>query len=456
MKIAVLGGGGLRVPLLARSLAAGGFGVEELALFDPDRTRLAALARVARVSAPRLRIRETTVAAEAIRGSRFVIAGIRVGGQQARAHDERVCLDAGVLGQETVGAAGAALALRNVPAMLDLARIVEREAPDAVLVNYTNPAGMVTEALLRQTPLEVIGICDTPAGLVERVAGLLYLDPAACSVGWSGINHLGWLTALYANDPGTDPGLPPENRLGDLFRDPDRLLRVHRGALFDESEMAGAVPSEYVSLHLHPGRARERLAAAGATRGGAILELEAGLFAALAAAAEDPRETLAAYRNAMEAREASYFEIEAGGGGGAAPTKPAGDACSGEEASGYDRIGLAVIRACLDSEGAEIVVNTRNRTPAGAPAIPELPTGDVVEVPARVGAEGVAPIPQPPLPVAAGSLLRRARDAEREIVRAALAGDPGIAAEALRHHPAGGPDAAAVLPRLRLPRAPGA
>ena len=113
---------------------------------------------------------------------------------------------------------------------------------------------------------------------------------------------------------------------------------------------------------------------------------------------------------------------------------------------------VSVCRSCgrlLGTEPQTMVVNIGNRTPAGGPAVPELPLDDVVEVTALVGKDGVAPIPQPPLPVAAGQLLRQVKEAEREFVRAALAGDPGIAAEALREHPAGGADAARIFGQLR-------
>lgn len=441
MKVALLGGGGLRAPLLAGALAESGLGVDELVLYDTDRERLGAIAPVVEASAPGVRVRVGGTAASAVRDSRFVFAAIRAGGQEARAHDERVCTEAGVLGQETVGAAGAALAMRNIPAMLRLARVVEREAPGATLINYTNPAGMVTEALLNETSLEVVGICDTPAELTDRVVELLYLDPAACSVGWSGINHLGWLTALEEADP--TGAFPPENRLEDLFGDPDRLLRIHRDGLFETSEMAGAIPSEYVFLHLHPHRAVERTRASGTTRGASILDLEETLFAALAAAGS-PEQAHAGYREFTQARDASYFQIEARG-----DASLPGDASAADGPSGYDRIGLQAMGALLGDEPDEMVVNTRNRTPLGGPAVPELPADDVVEVAALVGKGGVAPIPQPPLPVPAGDLLRRAKAAEREFVLAALAGDPDIAAEALREHPAGGPEAAAVFGNLR-------
>lgn len=440
MKVALLGGGGLRSPLLARALAGSGLGVRELALYDKDPGRLAAIAPVVEASAPGVRVSVSRTPAAAVSGSRFIFASIRVGGQEARAHDERTCLGAGVLGQETVGAAGAALAMRNIPAMLRLADVAEREAPGATIINYTNPAGMVTEALLRETSLEVVGICDTPAELTDRVVGLLYLDPGAVSVGWSGINHLGWLTALHEADP--SGAFPPENHLEDLFGDRDRLLRIHRDGLFETSEMAGAIPSEYVFLHLHPHRAMERTRASGTTRGASILDLEETLFAALAAAG-DRGQARDAYRAFTHARDASYFQIEARGDASRPGGAPAADG-----PSGYDRIGLQAMGALLGDEPKKMVVNTRNLTPAGGPAVPELPADDVVEVAALVGKDGVAPIPQPPLPVPAGDLLRRAKAAERAFVRAALDGNPDIAAEALREHPAGGPEAAAVFSSL--------
>ncbi len=453
MKIALLGGGGFRAPLLARACDRSQLGFRELGLFDTDPARLAAIAEVARVLAPGLEVRATGNAAEAVRGSRFVIGAIRAGGQKARAHDERRCLEAGVLGQETVGAGGAALAMRNIPAMLELAGVVEREAPDALLINYTNPAGLVTEAILREVGIRAVGVCDTPTELADRIVRLLHLDPERAVFGWSGINHCGFLTELREEarnpSPGflhagiTDPrGLPPEDRLPDLFRDPDRLARVHRTPLFEPEEMAGAIPSEYVFLHQHPGRAVARAALAGVTRGEAIMEFEKRFFDA------SPERRLTRYREALAERERSYFRIE--GEGDAKPREDSGD----EGPTGYDRIGLMVIRAVLE-RADRVVVNAVNRTAFGGPAMPELDPVDVVEVPAVVGADDaglavIQPLPQPPLPAARGRLVREVRAAERGFVEAALQRNPERAREALREHPAGGPEAAALFPSLQL------
>lgn len=493
MKAAILGGGGLRAPLLARALGESGLGFRTLALGDPDAGRLAAMAELARALAPGLAVRAVADPAEAVRGSRFVVSAIRVGGQEARAQDERAAAEAGALGQETVGAAGAALLFRNLPPSLEIARQVAREAPDALLINYTNPAGMVTEAIANETGTPVVGVCDTPAALAERAAGRLGASPeefaARWSVGWSGVNHLGWLTRLEA--PAADPLLPPEDRLPELLRDPEHLAAIQPFPLFGGDEFPGAIPSEYVWFALHPERAAAGLREAGTTRGEQILRLEARLFGALgrrrerSGAASETRsaDAVAAYREVLAERGAGYLRIEAtgigngeaGGGssadgssggrsseaassagraaGGGAPGGGEGSEGAGAP-SGYDRIGLAVIREALgEGRGGappEIVLNARNRTAAGAPAAPELPSDDFVEVPCRMGPEGPTAIAQRPLPPAAGDLLRRVKAAEREFVAAALARDPVRAAAALREHPAGGPEAAAVFPTLRL------
>ncbi len=454
VRVALLGGGGFRAPLLARALGSAGPGVEELWLHDPDPARLAAAAEVARALAPGLRIEQTGEAAEAIRGARFVIAAIRVGGQGARAADERRLLEAGALGQETVGAGGAALLMRNLPAMLELAAAVEREAPDALLVNYTNPAGLVTEAVLKEVGIRAVGICDTPAELADRVARLLHLDLERMTFSWSGINHCGYLTEMHEEERPAradflhagvpDPwALPPENRLADLFRDPDRLRRAHSGGLFEPEEMAGAIPSEYCFLHLRPGLAASRARVAGTTRGEAIQEFEKPFFEA------PPGERVRRYEAALRNREDSYFRIESEG-----DAAPRSDRIGSTEATGYDRIGLSVIRAVLERP-ARIVVNARNWTALGGPAVPELATDDVAECPAVVGSDEagramIQPLPQPPLPADKGRLLRRVRAAERGFLEAALRRDVALAQDAVREHPAGGPEAAAVLPSLCL------
>ncbi|WP_262425107.1 hypothetical protein [Brachybacterium sp. Z12] len=198
MKLAILGGGGFRVPLVyeAVATAATGLQVDEIALHDVDPSRLRTITAVieglgAQLSAagpatalPRLTA--TTDLREAVVGADFVFSAVRVGGAGARTVDERVALDLGLLGQETIGPGGLAYALRTIPVALDIARVVAEVAPDAWVINFTNPAGIVTEAMRTVLGDRVVGICDTPIGLVRRVGRLLDVDLVAGERGPTG------------------------------------------------------------------------------------------------------------------------------------------------------------------------------------------------------------------------------------------------------------------------------
>ena len=128
----------------------------------------------------------------AIRGAEFVITQLRVGGQAARHRDELTGREFGLIGQETTGVGGFAKALRTIPVMLDVARMVEREAPDAVLVNFTNPAGLMTELLRRHTSLAVVGLCNVPWNMQIEVAAALGVAFDEVSIDYVGLNHLSW------------------------------------------------------------------------------------------------------------------------------------------------------------------------------------------------------------------------------------------------------------------------
>ena len=172
----IAGGGGFRVPLVYRALCAGPFAglVDELVLYDVDAARLAAIEAVtgdmptAGGSTPVVVV--STDLREALTGADMVFAAIRPGGTAGRIADERVALDLGLLGQETTGAGGISYALRSIPRMLELAQAMRRHCPEAWLINFTNPAGMVTEALEPVLGRKVIGICDSAGGLVQRAA----------------------------------------------------------------------------------------------------------------------------------------------------------------------------------------------------------------------------------------------------------------------------------------------
>ena len=263
VKIGIVGGAGVRTPLLVRGLATSGLPLREVALFDVDQERLRLIAPLVARLAGDVRVTSCARSAECIEGSRFVITSIRVGGAQARARAERVALEHGVVAQETVGAGGFAMAMATIPPMVEYAREVSRRAPDAFLINFTNPVGIVTQAVLDASDARILGICDTPLELFEECAHALGVPSAECHFDYFGLNHLGWLRELLVR------GRP---RLAELLRDDAALRRLYRAQLFAPEELRalGALPTEYLYFYYHPEQSMANLSASGTNRGAAI------------------------------------------------------------------------------------------------------------------------------------------------------------------------------------------
>lgn len=417
MKLAIIGGGGVRTPLLSRGLARAGLGLTELALYDPDPARLARMAAVARalISDDALRLTTHAEVAPCVDGARFVVTSIRPGGVAARAADEAAALALGLLGQETIGPVGFHLALRTIPPMVALADEITRRAPDAWIVSFTNPVGAVTQAMTTRTGARVIGICDTPLELCAGAAAALDLDPARCAFDYVGLNHLGWLREISVD------GWPQLHRLWD---DPARLARVFRTPLFDLAAVAAErlLPSEYVYYYAHTARAVANLRKAGTSRGAAIVALNDALFADLAAPGAD---LAAIYRRYIETRNAGYMALETGADG---PI----DAPSWAELTGYDRVGVEVIAAIV-GQGATATVLPLNVPNAGN--VPELAPDDVVEIPCLLDANGARPLHVGPLPATVRDLVLEVKRYERLVIDAALERSPELARRALASHP---------------------
>jgi 6-phospho-beta-glucosidase len=413
VKIALIGGAGVRSPLLVRGLATSDLPITEIALFDPDRERLVRIASVARVLAPNVAIVTCATSAEAITGADFVVTSIRPGGIEARARDEVACLAEGVLGQETIGPAGFAMALRTIGPMVEYAREVERLAPRAWIINFTNPVGIVTQAVRQATSARIVGICDTPTELYEGIASALGVASEDCRFDYVGLNHLGYVREVYYRG---------EPLLARLIADPVRLARVYRTPLFSAARIAelGLLPTEYVYYYDSPKAAIANLRAAGATRGRAIEELNARLFADLTASGGD---VAAIYRRYLDDRNAGYMQLESGA---AAPIADAPWA----QLAGYDKIGVAVIRAIHRGTGEILPLDVANDG-----NVPELAAGDVVEAPCAIGTNGPAPLRVGALPDAVRPLVVEVKRYERLTVEAALARDPVRAKEALADHP---------------------
>ncbi|WP_353712704.1 6-phospho-beta-glucosidase [Arthrobacter sp. K5] len=495
MRLMIAGGGGFRVPLVYRALCSGRYAglVSEVVLFDVDGGRLAAIeavlrsmslefsrssevsraadgsSGVGRSSRRPPAVTSTTSLPRALNGTDIVFAAIRPGGTAGRVADERVAQDLGLLGQETTGAGGISYALRSIPAMLELAANMRTHCPDAWLINFTNPAGMVTQALVPVLGRKVIGICDSASAVVHRAAraaGVPLPAGKLDGVGYYGLNHLGWLYRLESGGRDLLPG---------LLADREALASFEEGRLFPQSFLRdlGLLPNEYLFYYYEAARAMAGIRAMARTRGESIHGQQAELYPRLAAAGD---EAYGLWEAARRSREEGYLAESRTGGEARNPEDLAG--------GGYEQVALAVMLALAGGAAAdgvaddgtgdlggadvgggrgaatELILNIPNspgqssdegqssdavqfsaggQSFAGAggarPAVPGLPPDAVVEVPCSVTPEGAVPIQQDGPAEPQLGLLQQVKKVELLTVRAASAGDRDAALEAFAEHP---------------------
>jgi 6-phospho-beta-glucosidase len=415
----ILGGGGFRVPLICRELAASGLAVDEVVLYDVVPERLGVISAV--LAGGGLPLRATTDLDTALSGADVIFAALRVGGLDGRVADERSALDAGVIGQETVGAGGLSYAARAVPVVDAIARRIAEIAPRAWVISMTNPAGIVTEVMAATLGPRVIGVCDSPMGLVRRACAAVGVDPGArlaevpdgVEVDYLGLNHLGWLRGLRVN--GTD-------RLPGLLADPDALMRTEEGRLFgaDLLQALGVIPNEYLYWYYARFEALRDVRAAGRTRAEHVRAEQHRFFAAAAA---DPGRAAALWAEANDERNRSYFaELRSG-------ERDAADV----EAGGYEAIAIGLAAALTGVTGpapARLILNVRN-----GGTVPALDPDAVIETVCQVDSDGAVPLPAPPPSDHELGLMSTVKSCERAIASAALTGSAAAALRAFALHP---------------------
>ncbi|MGW3137029.1 6-phospho-beta-glucosidase [Streptomyces sp. NPDC001139] len=419
MKLTILGGGGFRVPLVYGALLGdrGEGRVTEVVLHDLDPGRLSAVTRVlAEQAAPVAdapAVTATTDLDDALRGADFVFSAIRVGGLEGRAEDERVALAEGVLGQETVGAGGIAYGLRTVPVAVDIARRVARLAPDAWVINFTNPAGLVTEAMSRHLGDRVIGICDSPVGLGRRIARVLGANPKEAWIDYVGLNHLGWVRGLR---------VAGRDELPRLLADPDLLGSFEEGKLFgvDWLRSLGAIPNEYLHYYYFNREAVRAYQQAERTRGAFLRDQQAGFYERVE---RSESSALELWDRTRAEREATYMAENR-------ETAGAGERDADDLSGGYEKVALALMRAIARDERTTLILNVRNRT-----TLAVLDSEAVIEVPCLVDANGAHPVAVDPLPGHATGLVCAVKAVEREVLAAAESGSRTTAAKAFALHP---------------------
>ncbi|GAA2272143.1 6-phospho-beta-glucosidase [Streptomyces hawaiiensis] len=395
MKLTVVGGGSTYTPELVDGFARlrDTLPVEELVLMDPDQNRLDLVGGLARRIFARQdhagRITTTTDLDEAVDGADAVLLQLRVGGQAARQQDETWPLECGCVGQETTGAGGLAKALRTVPVVLDIADRVRRTNPRAWIIDFTNPVGIVTRALLRAGH-KAVGLCNVAIGLQRKFAALLATDPSGIHLDHVGLNHLTWETAVRLGGPEGEDVLP--KLLGEHGDTIAADLRLPRPLL----DTLGVVPSYYLRYYYAHDEVVRELGTK-PSRAAEVAEMERRLLTMYADPALDEKPELLAKRGGAFYSEAAVDLAAALLGGGGSPYQ---------------------------------VVNTCNRG-----TLPFLPDDAVIEVQAAVGAKGASPLPVPPVDPLHAGLMAHVTAYEDLALQAALHGGRDRVFRALLAHP---------------------
>lgn len=409
MKVAVVGGGSTYTPELVSGLSRerARLPIDELVLHDVDAERRDVVGALAGRMLARDGFAGSLVVTDdldaAVDGASFVVLQLRVGGQEARLADETIPLACGCIGQETTGAGGFAKAMRTVPVVLSIAeRVRERGAPEAWIVDFTNPVGIVTRALL-DAGHRAIGLCNVAIGLQRLVARLLDVEPERVHVDHVGLNHLTWVRGVDVDGV---------ERLPELLEAHGAELAEHAGQPLRLLEELGVVPSYYLRyFYAHD----------------AVLDEQRQGVPRAAEVARIERELLSQYRDPGLVEKPALLERRGG--------------------AFYSEAATQLIASLAAGTGDVQVVDVRN-----AGTVSGLADDDVVELPARIGPHGARPLPQRPLAPELLGLVQHVAAYERLTAEAAVTRDRVTARKALLAHPLIGQDVLAgeLLESLRL------
>jgi 6-phospho-beta-glucosidase len=390
MKLTIIGAGSSYTPELVQGLIDHyeSLPFSRLALMDIDQRRLDILASlsqrmIAKADLP-VEVTATSERKAALEEAAFVNCLIRVGGLDARIQDEQIPLNYNIIGQETTGPGGMMKALRTIPVMLDLANDMAAVCPEAWLINYTNPSGIIAEALGKHSGVRFMGLCSGPKMWIRQILKLMQVEPERANVEWLGLNHLSFATRVWVD--GRDAtGQAVEAVAGHWNIDPDWLRAL------------GAIPASYLRYFYHHGRVVEEARQPGRqTRGEQVKAIERELFQQYV----DPN-----------LAEKPALLAQRGGGG-------------------YAEVAFAAMRAIAGNSGDRQYIQTLNRG-----ALDDLPADASVEVACLVDRLGAHPIRIGAIPLPVRGLIQAVKAYESLIVQAAVEGSRRAAMQALMAHP---------------------
>jgi len=396
-KIGVIGGGSSYTPELLEGLIEKReiLGLEEVCLMDINSERLEILGALGRRMIAKAGADFSLTTADdietAVQGADFVITQFRAGGMQARIRDERLGLRHGIVGQETTGVGGFAKSLRTIPIILEVARKMERYAPDSWLINFTNPAGIITEAVLKHSKQRVIGLCNIPIGYIMDAAKGMGVSPETVNLEYVGLNHLSWVRGCKVDG---------KDRFADFLEIGIKEF-LEEGdapgkAMADWTRFHGILPNYYLQYYYCTKLVLEKLQAKDKTRGEEVVAVEEELFKKYA----DP--------NLQEKPK----ELEQRGG------------------AFYSTAAVNLIESLVRDKQDVQIVNIRNNG-----TVIELPPQVSVEVPCRIAKQGPVPLQQRPLETEIRGIAQVVKAYEELTVEAAATGDRRAAILALATHP---------------------
>jgi 6-phospho-beta-glucosidase len=381
-KLTVVGGGSSYTPELIEGFIQheNDLPIGEIVLFDVDAERLELVGgmaqRMLQYAELDTRLTLSRDRPAAVEGAEFVLSSMRVGQMAARIRDEKIPLKYGVVGQETTGPGGTLKAWRTIPATLAIAHDMERHAPGAWYVNFTNPSGIITEALLKHTGLKAVGLCNNPINMHGMLAAFFGVEEQAVFMEWVGLNHVNWIRRVYVHG---------KDVTGELI---DCLEAKGGGEMAanlspDLIRTLGVIPGGYLQYYYDHPRKLEEARSVEKSRGERVLEVEQALFKKYA----DPNQV----------------------------TKPPELAQRGGARYSEAAVNL-ILSLVLDRRDIQIVV-ARNGN-----SLPDLPPDVSVEVPCLIGAHGVTPISMGPLPDSIRTLCQQAKGWESATVKAGVTG----------------------------------
>ncbi len=390
MKLVIVGGGSSYTPELVDGLLqhVDTFPVTEICLTDINPSRLDILCgltrRMVAKSGRSMRVTATTDRREALAGADFVNGLIRVGGMDARILDEKIPLKYGVVGQETTGPGGMMKALRTIPRMLEIAQDMELICPDAWLINYTNPSGIIAEALGKHSHVKYIGLCSGPHGWIAHILRLIGAAPERANVDWVGLNHLGFAIRVWVDGKNvTEQAVDAEAGRWGIDGEWMRTL--------------GAIPASYLRYFYHPDAVVKEYSQPGyKTRGEVVKEIEA--------------ELLRQYANPNLAEKPELLKQRGGGG--------------------YSDVAIAAMEAIYINRGDRQIVQVLNQG-----AVDDMPADASMELACIVDQLGAHPIRLGAMPLPIRGLVQAVKAYESLTVQAAVEGSRRVAMQALMAHP---------------------